>query len=78
MTRIAIDHDADGAYAVITRPGAPAERIPITHRDAVRLMSEAAQVVLVEEGRRVRKSREKISGSLRNDVPPHFIGALGE
>ncbi|MFG1332470.1 hypothetical protein V5F41_14650 [Xanthobacter autotrophicus] len=78
MTRIAIDHDADGAYAVITRPGQAAERIQITHRDAVRIMSEAAQVVLVEEGRRVRKSREKISGSLRDDDQPHFIGAQGE
>ncbi|MFG1342582.1 hypothetical protein [Xanthobacter autotrophicus] len=74
MTRIAIDHDADGAYAIVTRPGAPAERIPITHRDAVRLMSEAAQVVLVEEWRRRTIERSSIVDA----APPHFIGALGE
>ena len=78
MTRLSIDWDGDGAYAVLTRPGQAAERIPLTHRDAVRLMSEAAEVVLVEEGRRVRKSDEKISCSLQKDGPPHFIGALGE
>lgn len=49
MTRLTIDHDADGAFAVITRPGQAAEHIPITHRDAVRLMSEAAQAVQAEE-----------------------------
>lgn len=76
--RVAIDHDTDGAYALVTRPGSAAERIPLTHRDAVRLMSEAAQAVLVEDGRPVRKSREKISGSLQDEAPPHFIGALGE
>lgn len=52
MIRIAIDQDGDGAFAVITRPGQAAERVELTHRDAVRIMSEAAQVVLVEEGRR--------------------------
>jgi len=49
MIRIAIDQDGDGSFALVTRPGAPAERIPITHRDAVRLMSEAAQAVQAEE-----------------------------
>lgn len=73
MTRIAIDHDAGGAFAVITRPGAPAEWVELTHRDAVRLMSEAAQVVLVEEGR-----RHAIHHHDHRDAPPHFIGALGE
>ncbi|MFG1320344.1 hypothetical protein [Xanthobacter autotrophicus] len=48
MIRIAIDQDGDGSFALVTRPGAPAERIPITHRDAVRLMSEAAQAVQAE------------------------------
>ncbi|MFG1371470.1 hypothetical protein V5F32_04770 [Xanthobacter oligotrophicus] len=77
MTRLAIDHDADGAYAVITRPGAPAERIPITHRDAVRLMSEAAQVVLVEEGRR-QSNMQIVHRASADAAPPHFVGALGE
>ena len=77
MTRIAIDHDADGAYAVITRPGAPAERIPLLHRDAVRLMSEAAGVVLVEEGRR-KSSMQIMHRASADAAPPHFVGTLGE
>ncbi|MFG1389098.1 hypothetical protein [Xanthobacter versatilis] len=75
MTRIAIDHDADGAFAVITRPGQAAERVELTHRDAVRLMSEAAQVVLVEERRR-KMTLVRTDG--HSEAPPHFIGALGE
>lgn len=77
MIRIAIDHDADGAFAVITRPGQAAERIPITHRDAVRLMSEAAQVVLVEEGRR-QSNMQIVHRASADAAPSHFIGALGE
>lgn len=40
MTRIAIDWDTDGAFAVLTRPGAPAEivRIPDIHRVATEAM----------------------------------------
>ena len=83
MTRIAIDHDADGAFAIITRPGQAAERVELTHRDAVRLMSEAAQAVLVEDGRRHVRLRtghhSPEAGKMIGDAtPPHFIGALGE
>lgn len=74
MIRIAIDQDGDGSFALVTRPGAPAERIPITHRDAVRLMREAAQLVLVEEGRRQWHVLERG----KSEAQPHFIGALGE
>ena len=77
MIRIAIDQDGDGSFALVTRPGAPAERIPITHRDAVRLMSEAAQVVLVEEGRR-QSNMQIVHRASADAAPPHFIGALGE
>ncbi|MFG1276539.1 hypothetical protein [Xanthobacter autotrophicus] len=72
MIRIAIDQDKDGSFALVTRPGAPAERIPITHRDAVRLMSEAAQVVLVEEGRR----KHPLHHHDHRDAPPHFLDQI--
>lgn len=75
MTRLSIDWDGEGAFAVITRPGQAAERIPLTHRDAVRLMSEAAQAVLMEGGRR-QMSLVQTEGH-SNDTP-HFIGVLGE
>lgn len=77
MTRLSIDWDGEGAYAVITRPGQEAERVPLTHRDAVRLMSEAAEVVLVEEGRRAARYNPSGSDYTEGEAP-HFIGALGE
>lgn len=75
-THIAIDHDADGAFAVITRPGAPAERVELTHQSVGRLAAAAMEAWLAGEA--ARKSREKISGSLHDATPPHFIGAMGE
>lgn len=80
MTRIAIDWDADGAYALITRPGAAAEHIPLSHRDAVRLMSEAAQAVLLQDRLFASRNMTPSAASCEGDylAPPHFIGALGE
>lgn len=72
MTRLTIDWDADGAFAVITRPGAPAEivRLPDIHRVA----TEALQAELAQRGRVVvRPARWPAE-----DTPPHFIGAHGE
>jgi hypothetical protein len=74
VTRAFIDWDGDGAFAVISRPGQAAEVVRLAHRDAVRLMSEAAGAVLVEEGRR----KHTIHHHDHGDAPPHFIGVLGE
>lgn len=72
MTRIAIDHDADGAYAVITRPGAAAEVIRLP--DIARVATEALQAELAMRGRMVVIPARWP----RDDVPEHFIGAQGE
>lgn len=71
--RIALDYDADGAFVILTRFGAAAERIPLSHRDAVRIMIEAAQVVLTGTGVR----RSGVKESLTTDKP-HLIGTFGE
>lgn len=74
MTRVAIDHDGDGAYVRITRPGQAAEIVPLTHRAAVRLMSEAAEVVLAVDRER-RGVRDRVTAE---DAPEPAIGMLGE
>ncbi|MFG1320929.1 hypothetical protein [Xanthobacter autotrophicus] len=82
MTRIAIDRDADGAYAVITRPGAPAERVELTHQAVGRLVAAAMEAWLVEErvrGRIGAGYHSPEAGKMVGEAdPPHFIGALGE
>ncbi|MFG1259129.1 hypothetical protein V5F79_17505 [Xanthobacter flavus] len=72
MTRLAIDWDGDGAFAVITRPGAPAEviRLPDIHRVATEAMAAATSVSGWVVVRPARWPQE--------DGPPHFIGAMGE
>lgn len=82
MTRIAIDHDADGAFAVITRPGQAAERVELTHQAVGQLAAAAMEAWLVEERARGRIGAGHHSpeaGKMVGDAaPPHFIGALGE
>lgn len=73
MTRIAIDHDADGAFAVITRPGQAAERVELTHQAVGRLAAAAMEAWLVEE--RVRRRRLS-SGD--EDALLSFVGSFGE
>lgn len=71
-TRLAIDWDADGAFAVITRAGQPSEMIRLP--DVDRLATEAMTAALAMRGRVVvRPARWP-----REDGPEHFIGALGE
>lgn len=72
--RVALDYDADGAFVILTRFGAAAERIPLSHRDAVRIMSEVAQVVLVKETRRKYNARYEDY----TEVQANFIGTFGE
>lgn len=71
MTRLHIDWDGDGAYAVITRPGAPAEVIRLP--DADRIATEAMTAALAMRGRVVVRAARWPA-----DDTPHFIGALGE
>lgn len=52
MTRISIDWDGEGAFAVLTRPGAPSEEVRLSVDDTVRLMKEAAEAWL--------RTREKV------------------
>ena len=70
MTHVSIDHDGDGAYVRITRPGRAAEIVPLTHRAAVRLMSEAAAVVLAQDREQTADAPE--------EAPEPAIGMLGE
>ena len=72
MTRLSIDWDAEGAFAVLTREGAPAEivRLPDIHRVA----TEAMQAELAQRGRVVVRPARWPAES----APPHFIGAQGE
>lgn len=72
VTRIAIDWDQDGAYALVTRPGEAAERIPLSHRDAVRLMVEAGQVVLVKGSRRKYNARAEDY----TEVQPNYLDQI--
>lgn len=72
MTRLSIDWDGDGAYAVITRLGQAAEVVRLA--DVDRLAAEAMTAALAMRGRVVvRPSRWP-----RDDGPEHFIGAMGE
>lgn len=75
MTRLSIDHDADGAYAVITRPGQAAERVDLTHAAVARLAAGAMGAWLAEDGRRKGVA---LTEPPADDVPEHFIGDLGE
>lgn len=72
MTRLSIDWDGDGAFAVITRPGQAAEvvRLPDVDRTAAEAMTAA-----LEMRGRVVVTRARWPGE---DVPAPFIGALGE
>lgn len=72
MTRISIDWDGDGAFAVLTRPGAPAEiiRLPDIHRVA----TEAMQAELAMRGRIV-VTRARWPA---DDAPQPLIGQWGE
>lgn len=80
MTRISIDWDGEGAFAVLTRPGAPAEivRIPDIHRVA----TEAMQADLAMRGR-VVVTRARWPSNMQNmhnaeDGPEPLIGQWGE
>lgn len=72
MTRISIDWDGEGAFAVLTRPGAPAEivRLPDIHRVA----TEAMQAELAMRGRVVVTPARWP----REDGPEPLIGRWGE
>lgn len=76
MTRLSIDHDADGAYAVITRPGQAAERVDLTHAAVARLAAGAMGAWLAEEA--ARKMTLGLSEGHSDDAPVPFIGDLGE
>lgn len=69
MTRIAIDWDDDGAFAIITRPGVAAEVVRLAHREVILLMQQAAGAVLAESRRPV---------PVEDDAPGPAIGMLGE
>lgn len=77
MTRLSIDHDADGAYAIITRPGQAAERVELTHAAVARLAAGAMGAWLAEEAARGRAVVTPARWPAE-DAPAHFIGALGE
>lgn len=72
MTRLAIDWDGDGAFAVLTRPGLPAEivRLPDIHRVA----TEAMQAELAMRGRVVVRPARWPS----DEGPEPLIGQWGE
>lgn len=81
VTRIAIDYDADGAYAVITRPGQAAELIRLP--DVDRVATEAMVAALAMRGQGVVILKARWPTSLQktqrsDDGPPEFIGARGE
>ena len=80
MTRLAIDWDGEGAFAVLTRPGQPAEVIRLPDHD--RIATEAMTAALAMRGRVVvmparwptslQKAQESDKG------PEPLIGQWGE
>lgn len=78
MTRLSIDWDGDGAFAVITRSGHPAEVIRLPDHD--RIATEAMTAALALRGRVVvRPARwPRNGGGYPDAIPPNFIGVLGE
>lgn len=80
MTRVSIDWDGDGAFAVITRPGQPAEVIRL--RDHDRIAAEAMTAAVALRGR-VVVTPARWPTSLREmqrseDLPESHIGRFGE
>lgn len=80
MTRVSIDWDGDGAFAVITRPGQPAEVIRLPDHD--RIATEAMTAALAMRGRVVvRPARwpTSLREMQRSEEPPEsHIGRFGE
>lgn len=70
MTRLSIDWDGDGAYAVVTRPGAAAEVIRIPDID--RTATEAMTAALAMRGRVVVRPAR-----WRRALPPAPIDDCG-
>lgn len=78
MTRLSIDWDGNGAFAVITRPGQPAEVIRLADHD--RIATEAMTAALAMRGRVVVRPARWPRDGVDNieGIPEHFIGAMGE
>lgn len=82
MTRLTIDWDADGAYAVITRTGQAAEVVRLP--DVDRTATEAMTAALAMRGRVVVRPARWPDHSpgggkmIADDPPAPFIGEMGE
>lgn len=73
-----IDWDADGTFAVLTRPGAAAEVIRMSPADEERILVGLLEAMLARRGKVIVRPAVRPRLDDLDVLPSHFIGSFDE